>query len=88
VRLESHAGENLVDDDWKVEEIYPPGTEAKSVGVSLGAHEPPNDGERATLRLLYRSAGGVRYETSHGLEILENPMRAIRLDFKQARIEA
>lgn len=86
VNLETSTGKNIVDDDWKVEEIYAPNVEAKSVGISLGPNEPPNDGEQAALRLLYRSAGGVRYETSHGLEIRENPMRAIRLDFRQGRL--
>lgn len=88
VAFENSAGEDLVDADWKVEEIYAPEVDSRSVGISLGSNEPPGEGEQALLRLFYRSAGGVRYETSHRLELRENPMRAIRLDFRQRSVSA
>lgn len=85
--LETEQEENLVDDEWKVEEIYLPDSDPKSIGISLGKNEPPEEGKLLVLSLFYRSAAGQHYETTHRLEVRENPMQAIRLDLRQGKIE-
>jgi hypothetical protein len=77
-------GREFVDVHWKVESIYLPGEEPRLAGIGLGFNEPAPGGV-LTLRLLYRSATGTRYETSHRLEVAPR-QRAIRLDFQQTRL--
>jgi len=84
--LKDEAGAELVGTDWVVESIHLPDEEPELVGIGLGdAGSPPAADARLTLRLLYRSATGVRYATSHRLLVRER-QRAIRLDFKQIRL--
>jgi hypothetical protein len=85
--LTDEGGREYVGPGWKVEGIYLPGETSRLEGIGLGASKPPKpEGGRLTLRLRYRSASGVRYETSHRMEIASQ-RRAIRLDFRQTRIE-
>jgi hypothetical protein len=83
--LKDASGNELVGGAWKVESIHLLG-ETELVGIGLGDHDAPapKDGT-LTLKLFYRSATGVRYETSHRLEIRPHG-GAVRLDFKQVRI--
>jgi hypothetical protein len=84
--LQNQQGDELVGQGWKVESILLPGEEPKLVGISLGDNDPPEpEGSELILRLLYRSATGIRYATSHRLEIASQ-LLAIRLDFKQTRM--
>jgi hypothetical protein len=83
--LHDEQGHELVASGWKVESIHLPGEDPELVGIGLGGNDPPRIGDgELVLRLLYRSATGVRYETSHRLEVASQE-RAIRLDFKQIR---
>jgi hypothetical protein len=84
VSLKDEGDRELVGTDWEVESIHLPGEE-ELFGVGLGTNEPPKvDSGILTLRLLYRSATGIRYETSHRLQVASAD-RAIRLDFKQSK---
>jgi hypothetical protein len=87
VSLRDAGNQELVGTAWQVESIHLPGEE-ELLGVGLGTNEPPEvDGGILTLRLLYRSATGVRYVTSHRLQVASAD-RAIRLDFKQSKASA
>lgn len=85
VELLEVEGKNLVEVDWKVESIFVPDSGPKPWAVEL-AGEPPHGGSKLALKLLYRSATGVRYETSHDVEVREGPQRAIRLNFRQRQV--
>lgn len=84
--LRNEAGSELVNTAWVVESIHLPEDEPTLVGIGLGdTGDLPVTDAHLTLRLLYRSATGVRYETSHRL-LVRAHQRAIRLDFKQTRL--
>lgn len=82
VVLENEDGSELVGEEWKVEMALVPSEESR-VGIGLSDREPPDQGTTITLRLLYRSASGVRYQTSHHLEV-GSQAEVTRLDFRRS----
>jgi hypothetical protein len=84
VSIHDEARQERVPGDWRVEMFLPPDEPAQLIIAGTWAeNEPPEERDELILRLFYRSASGVRYETAHRLRV-EQQHGATRLDFHRS----
>jgi hypothetical protein len=81
--LRDPSGNELAAQSWTTDSIL---KEGESLDVGIPISEPAHEGTILKLRTYYRSASGVRYQTTHGLEVAKHD-RVHRQTFQRSLAE-